>query len=409
MSRKTFVIASEARQSRLNSPIESNDLVWITSLFARNDVGRVGRFIGQCALAVTLFSITPAHADIPLGLAGPFTGPEASFGQQLRAGAGLAVADINAAGGVLAQKIVLVEGDDACDPKQAVTVANQLVAQKVSAVIGHFCSGSSIPASDVYAEENMLQITPISSSPLLTDSGKQNVFRAYGRDDEESKIAAAYLAAHFANKKIAIVDDKQTFGAALPKYTRADLNALGVTESLDDTLNPGEKDYSALVTKLKQAHIDVLYYAGLPNEAGLLVRQMRQAGMKTILMASDGIQGADFWKIGGVYAAGTLMTAPPDTTKDTQNAALVARLQQATGVIPENYTLHSYAAIQIWAQASKDAGSTDVTKMETALRTHSFDTVIGKVSFDAKGDMNSPGYVMYEWQDGVYRILPETK
>jgi branched-chain amino acid transport system substrate-binding protein len=133
--------------------------------------------------AAFAFGATAAQADMVIATAGPMTGPYASFGEQMRRGAEQAVADINAAGGVLGQKLVLEVGDDACDPKQAVAVANQMINKGVVLMAGHFCSGSSIPASNVYAEENVLQISPASTNPQLTERGLDNVFRTCGRDD----------------------------------------------------------------------------------------------------------------------------------------------------------------------------------------------------------------------------------
>jgi branched-chain amino acid transport system substrate-binding protein len=355
-----------------------------------------------------LFSLIPAlaHADTLIGLAGPFTGSNAAAGAQFRAGAKMAVADLNAAGGVLGQKIVLAEGDDACDPKQAVAVANELVGKQVKAVIGHFCSGSSIPASDVYAEENIVEISPASTNPKFTDSGKTNVFRMCGRDDQQGKIAAQYILKAFAGKKIAVVDDKSAAGEGIADVVRQTLAAAGVKPVLDDKINAGEKDYSALVTKLKQAGADLVYYGGYQNEAGLLVRQMHEQGMKTILLGSDALVTRDFWSITGADGEGTLMTFSPDPTIDPKNAGLVARFQQQ-GVWPEGYTLYTYAAFQAWAEAAEKAQSTDSAKVEAALKSGTFDTVLGPVSFDAKGDVKAPGYVVYEWHEGKYTELKD--
>jgi branched-chain amino acid transport system substrate-binding protein len=350
----------------------------------------------------------PAHADTKLGLAGPFTGPEAAFGEQMRRGTDMAAHDINAAGGVLGQQVTIVEGDDQCDPKQAVQVANNLVGKGVKAVIGHFCSGASIPASDVYADENIVMITPSATNPALTEAGKKDVFRICGRDDQQGSTAGKFLLGHFKSKKIAVVDDKQAYGQGIADVVRKTLADGGVHVAIDDKINPGEKDYSSLVTKLKQAGIDILYYGGLQNEAGLLVRQMRAQGMKTILMAGDGLATHDFWSITGAAGNGTLFTFPPDPSKDSANTALVARFMKQ-GSEPEGYTLYSYAALQAWADAVKAAGTTDSTKVEAALHNGKLPTVLGAVSFDAKGDVEAPGYIIYQWQDGAYNALPEQK
>lgn len=228
------------------------------------------------AAAVMALSAGTAHADITIATVGPMTGQYAAFGEQMKRGAEQAVADINAKGGVMGQKLNLVVGDDACDPKQAVAVANQFVNQKVKFVAGHFCSGSSIPASAIYNEEGILQISPASTNPTLTEQGFENVFRVVGRDDQQGEVAGKYLADNYKGKKIAIVHDKQAYSKGLADETKKSLNKAGVQEVLYETITPGEKDYSTLVTKLKQNGVDVLYYGGYHTEAGLIVRQMRE-------------------------------------------------------------------------------------------------------------------------------------
>jgi branched-chain amino acid transport system substrate-binding protein len=234
-------------------------------------------------------SLGSARADIAIATAGPMTGPYAVFGAQMRAGAEQAVKDINESGGVLGEKLVLRIGDDACDPRQAVAVANQLASQGVVFVAGHFCAGSSIPASDVYHEEGVLQISPASTNPQLTEAGKWNVFRTCGRDDQQGAVAGNYLADNFANQAIAIVHDKQAYSKGLADETKKQLNQRGIQEKLYDTITPGERDYSALVSKLKAAGIDILYYGGYHTEAGLIVRQMRDQGMNTKLVSGDAL------------------------------------------------------------------------------------------------------------------------
>ncbi len=363
-------------------------------------------FLRQSLLVLLLLAgmAGPALADIPLGLAGPMTGADASFGEQMRRGARMAVADINAAGGVLGQKIDLKEADDQCDPKQAVAVANQLAAQGVRGVIGHFCSGSSIPASDVYGEENILMITPGSTNPLLTESGKKNVFRVCGRDDQQGQVAGQYVASHFAGRNVAILDDKQAYSVGLTTEMRKSMNAAGLREIVDDKINPGERDYFAVLTKLKRNHVDLLYYGGYQTEAGLLVRQMRELGMNTVLMGGDGLVTRDFWTITGAGGNGTLMTFAPDPAKVPANAALVARFM-AQGSAPEGYTLYTYGAIQAWAEAVRHAGTTDAARVEAALHHDHFDTVLGRISFDGKGDVKAAGYIIYEWRDGQYEAI----
>lgn len=353
------------------------------------------------AMGALMLASNMAFADITIATVGPMTGPYASFGAQMKAGAEQAIKDINAAGGINGEKVVLEVGDDACDPKQAVAVANQLVNKGVSFVAGHFCSGSSIPASDVYEEEGVIQISPASTNPALTETGKFNVFRVCGRDDQQGQIAGEYLLENFKGKKIAIVHDKQAYSKGLADETKKTLNAGGVEEALYDTVTPGEKDYSALVTKLKNEGIDVLYYGGYHTEAGLIVRQMRSQGMDTPLISGDALVTEEYWSITGDDGEGTLMTFGPDPRKLESAKDAVATFE-AAGINPEGYTLYTYAAIQAYKDAVEAAGGTDPEAVEKALKDGEFQTVIGNLTFNDKGDIEQPAYVFYEWSKGAY-------
>ena len=356
------------------------------------------------AAALGLAGGSVAKADIVIATAGPMTGQYASFGAQMKAGAEQAVADINAAGGVLGKKLVLQIGDDACDPKQAVAVANQMVNKNVVFMAGHFCSGSSIPASKVYEEEGILQISPASTNPKLTEEGGDNVFRTCGRDDQQGQVAGEFLATKMKGKAVAIVHDKTAYGKGLADETRKAYRAAGGKDVLYEAYTAGEKDYSALVSKLKKNNVDVLYVGGYHTEAGLMVRQMRDQGMKTVLVSGDALVTEEYWAITGKAGQGTLMTFSPDPRKNPV-AAPVVKAFRAKKIEPEGYVLYTYGAIQAFAQAAEKAGSTDVDKLIKALRGNQFDTVLGKIGFDAKGDVTAPGYVFYEWKDGKYDYL----
>lgn len=353
------------------------------------------------AAVAILFSPLAARADITIGVAGPMSGSEAAFGEQFRRGAIKAVDDLNAKGGVLGQKLVLAMGDDACDPKQAVAVANEMASKKVPFVAGHFCSGSSIPASDVYAETGILQISPASTNPKFTERGLANVFRTCGRDDQQGLIAAQYMATKLKGKVIGIVHDKSAYGKGLADQTRDALGKLGVKEVIYEAITAGEKDYSALVTKLKQAKVDVLYLGGYKTEGGLIVRQMRDQGLKTVLMGGDALVTEEYWAITGAAGDGTLMSFSPDPRKNPANTELV-KYFRAQNYEPEAYTLYTYGTIQAWAQAVEKAKTTDAKKVAAVLKADKFDTALGMIGFDSKGDVAAPGYVMYIWKNGKY-------
>ena len=342
---------------------------------------------------------------IPIAVVGPVTGQYASFGAQMTNGGQMAVDDINAAGGVLGKKLDLDIGDDACDPKQAVAVANQMTGNGVALVAGHYCSGSSIPASKVYAESNMVQISPASTNPAFTDDrAGPNIYRVCGRDDQQGGIAGKYLATHFADKNIAFVHDKTAYGKGLADETKKALNEAGKQEAMYEAITAGEKDYSALVSKLKQANIDIVYFGGYHTEAGLIIRQMRDQGLNTILMGGDALITQEFWSITGPAGEGTLMTFSPDPRKNPAAAEVVKRFKDK-GIEPEGYVLYTYAALQAWKQAADKAKSVDSVEVVKALNDTEFDTVVGKFKFNEKGDPNLPPYAVYRWSNGTYEEI----
>ena len=364
----------------------------------------IGKAIGL-ACVLTWATLSSAWADIAIGVAGPMTGPNANIGEQLLKGAAKAVEDLNAKGGVLGQKVVLIQGDDACDPKQARSVAEMLADRKVAAVIGHFCSSSSNPASEVYLENGILQISPGSTNPLYTERKMPNVFRVCGRDDQQGPAAAQYIQKNFAGKAVAVVHDKSTYGKGLADEVKTSLEKLGVKTVLYEAITVNEKDYSALVTKLKSVKADLVYFGGYYTEAGLIIRQMRDQGLQAPLMGGDALVTQDLWGITGNSGQGTLMTFSPDPRKLPQNAALVKAFRDRK-YEPEAYTLYTYGAVQAWAQAAAKAQSTELGAVAKALQTGTFDTAIGTISFDAKGDVKAPGYVVYKWKDGAYDVVP---
>lgn len=360
------------------------------------------------ALAAGLSMASAAYAEITIAVAGPMTGQYASFGEQMRTGAEQAVADINAAGGVLGQQLVLEVGDDACDPKQAVAVANQMAGAGVVFMAGHFCSGSSIPASSVYAEEGIIQISPASTNPKLTDErpggADGGTYRVCGRDDQQGATAGAYLNANFAGQKVAFVHDKTAYGKGLADATKAAFEAGGGTSSMYEAYTAGEKDYTALVTKLKQEGVDALYVGGYHTEAGLMVRQMRDQGMDTVLISGDALVTDEFWAITGAAGEGTLMTFSPNPENNPDALSVVQALKDA-GKTTEGYVLYTYAAIETWSQAVQTAGSTDYDAVRAALNAGEFNSVLGGLAFDGKGDVSLPGYVFYEWSNGEYNQI----
>jgi branched-chain amino acid transport system substrate-binding protein len=361
------------------------------------------------ALGLGLVLTGSASAQIKMGVAGPMTGGSAAFGAQLRQGAEQAVADINAQGGILGQKIELFIGDDRADPREGVSTANKFVADGVKFVVGHFNSGVTIPASDVYQENGILAITPAATNPKVTERSMWNMFRVCGRDDQQGNLAGAIIGQRFKGKRIAIVHDKTTYGQGLADETRRAMAKAGLKDVLYEGVNKDDRDFTALVSKIRQARADLVFWGGLYDAGGLIVRQMRAQGLKAPLMGGDGITDDEFAAIAGPGAEGTLMTFSPDPRTNPANKAIIELFRSKRMFEPQAYTLYSYAAMQIFKQAVEKANSLDPKKVAEVMRSDMvFNTVLGDLSFDKKGDVSEytvgkvkkDRYVLYTWRKG---------
>ncbi|MBF0159402.1 MAG: branched-chain amino acid ABC transporter substrate-binding protein [Magnetococcales bacterium] len=350
----------------------------------------------------------PDDNSIRIGVAGPISGANAAFGEQLWRGAERAAQDINAAGGIHGRKIKLLKGDDACEPKQALAVANRLVdEQHVIAVIGHFCSSSTIPATTVYDDAGVLAITPASTNPAVTERNMPTIFRTCGRDDQQGLIGGDFIVRKLKARQVAVLHDKDTYGQGLADAMRARLNALGLTEVLYEGLTRGEKDFNALVTKLKGVKADAVYFGGLHSEAGPLVRQMREQGLEIPFISGDGIVSQEFVTSAGGprFVRNVFMTFGADPRLVPQGKKVVDAFRQE-GYEPEGYTLYSYASLQSIAQAIQATAAMDGRKLAEWLHKNSTDTVMGPKSWDSKGDLKVSDYVMYRWKEnGSYEQM----
>ncbi len=356
------------------------------------------------AMAVMAVGVGGARAEeITVAVVGPLTGQYAVVGEQMKRGAEMAVADINGHGGVLGKPLKLLAGDDVCDPKQARSVATEMANRGAVFVDGHYCSGSSIPASYVYADNGILQISPASTNPAFTDDaakkGWNNVFRVCGRDDAQGRVAGQFIAANYKGKAVAIIHDKSAYGKGLADETKKAMNAAGLQEVMYEAISQGDKDFSALISKMKQANVALIYLGGYHTEAGLLVRQARQQGLEAPLMSGDALVTEEFWKITGPSGEGTLMTFPPDPRNLAAARDVVAAFAKQ-GYDPEGYTLYTYAAMQVFTQAAEKAKSVKVDDLSKVLHEDKFTTVIGSLGFDEKGDVIGPDYIVYTWHDG---------
>ena len=349
-----------------------------------------------CAMGVS------ARAEILIATVGPLKGQYAALGEQLRQGVSRAVADINASGGVNGEQLVLEVADDACDPKQAMAVATQLVAKGVKFVAGHYCSGSSIAAAKIYEDAGIIMISPSSTSPKFTDDGGWNVHRVCGRDDAQGAFAGRAVAKAYAEKNIAILDDSSVYGVGLATMFKSALNSAGVTEKVRESYKAGANDYNDLIQKMLAANVDLIYLGGYAFEAGTIIRQMRDFASSAVLVGGDALLVEQFWATSGTAGEGTLVTFAPDTQKSTSARAVIEAFR-AADYNPEGYTLQAYAAVQAFAQAATATRSVDGRVLSQWLRAgNTLNTVLGPLSLDAKGDVKDASFAWYKWSEGTY-------
>jgi branched-chain amino acid transport system substrate-binding protein len=341
---------------------------------------------------------SPAFGEMRIGLAAPLSGSDAVFGAELRNGADQAAADVNAAGGVLGQKLVIVAADDRGELKQALAVANRFVAENIFFVIGHFQSSLTLAASDIYANHAILDITASASNPQITERGMSLMFRTCGRDDQQSAVAAAFLAAH-RDKRIALLHDGTAAGQKRADDLRARLAKAGIADVLYAGRNK-DMDEAKLIGRIKATTAGLVSWSGNASDAGRLVKDMRADGVTALLLGDDSLASDEFALAGGSAIDGTLMTFPPDPRRRRQAAAVV-RAFQARRIDPEVFTLYAYAAVEVLAEAAKAAGRFDPVAMAKVIHSgRPFQTVLGPLSYDAKGDVTSPDYAIYVWQRG---------
>jgi branched-chain amino acid transport system substrate-binding protein len=354
-------------------------------------------------VTAALLAISTAHAEIKIGIAGPLSGSALPVGEQQEVGANAAIRDLNDNGGVLGQEIVATSVDDACDPEQAEAAARQLVSEEVVFVVGHVCSAASIAAGPIYDKAGIVMISSASTNPKVTDAGHPNVFRVIGRDDQQGVVAGDFIADRYADENIAIIHDGQAYGLGLAEYTKKRLNERGVTEVLFEGFQPDQSDYKAIVDKLVAVKADVLYAGGYQGDLGIIIRQAKQELPNLQLIGGDSLTSSEFRFIAGDAATGTYLTFGPDLRLRPEAADVVKSIRENDAYEPEGYTLYAYAAVQTWAHAVEMAKSPAPAEVIKALKTGTFDTVLGKIGFDEKGDVTGvSAFVWYKWTADDY-------
>jgi branched-chain amino acid transport system substrate-binding protein len=356
------------------------------------------KFLKFGASVLLAGAATLASAEtVKIGLAGPVTGPVAQYGDMQMIGAKMAIEKINEAGGVNGNMLEGVVYDDACDPKQAVAVANKIVNDGIKFVVGHLCSSSTQPASDVYEDEGVLMVTAASTSPEITTRGHQMVFRTIGLDSHQGPIAGGYIADKVKPANVAVIHDKQQYGEGIATSVKETLEAKGINVVMFEGITSGDKDFSSLIAKLQKANVDFVYYGGYHPELGLILRQSAEKGLKAQFMGPEGVGNNDINAIAGEASEGLLVTLPPSFDTNPANADLVASFKAKDQDPSGAFVLTSYSAVQVMADGMAKTGGTDTDAIQKAMRSMTFNTPTGDIAFDEKGDLKEFNFVVYNW------------
>ena len=341
-----------------------------------------------------------AADTIKIGIAGPKTGPVTQYGDMQFIGAKQAIKDINAKGGIDGKLLEAKEYDDACDPKQAVAVANKVVNDGVKYVIGHLCSSSTQPASDIYEDEGVIMITPAATSPEITARGYKLIFRTIGLDSAQGPAAGNYIADHVKPKVVAVLHDKQQYGEGIATAVKETLEKKGTKVAVFEGLNAGDKDFSSIIQKLKQANVDFVYYGGYHPELGLILRQAKEKGLNAKFMGPEGVGNDSISQIAQNASEGLLVTLPKSFDADPANKAIADAIK-ADGKDPSGpFVFPAYSAVELIAKGIEAAKSQDTDKVAAAIHAGSFKTPTGTLSYDEKGDLKDFKFVVYEWHFG---------
>lgn len=341
-----------------------------------------------------------AADTIKIGIAGPKTGPVTQYGDMQFIGAKQAIKDINAAGGVDGKMLEAKEYDDACDPKQAVAIANKVVNDGVKFVIGHLCSSSTQPASDIYEDEGVIMITPAATSPEITSRGYKLIFRTIGLDNMQGPTAGKFIVEHVKPKIVAVIHDKQQYGEGIATAVKQTLDKAGIKVAMFEGINSGDKDFSSLIAKLKQANVDFVYYGGYHPELGQILRQSKEKGLNAKFMGPEGVGNDSISQIAGEASEGLLVTLPKSFDKDPTNVALTKAFQDKKQDPSGPFVYPSYSAVQVIADGITAAKSEDTDKVAAAIHAGTFKTPMGELSYDTKGDLKNFQFVVYEWHFG---------
>jgi branched-chain amino acid transport system substrate-binding protein len=370
----------------------------------------------SCALAAT-FILAGCGKDAPrpgaavvvkIGQVSPLTGPQAHLGKDNDNGARLAIEELNAQGvsiGGAKVKFELMSEDDQADPKTGTIVAQKLVDAKVAGVIGHLNSGTTIPASRIYHDAGIPQISPSATNPKYTHQGYRGAFRVMANDVQQGKVLGEYAVGKLGAKKIAIIDDRTAYGQGLADEFEKAAKATGAVIVAREYTTDKATDFRSILTNVKAKQPDLLFYGGMDSQAGPMVAQMKTLAVKARFLAGDGTQSPEFIKLAGAAADGVVASTPGlPLDKMPGGKGFTERFTAKYGQI-QIYAPYAYDAVMTLVNAMQKANSTQPAKYLPELAKISYQGVTGPIAFDEKGDLKGGPITLYVVKGGKWDTL----
>lgn len=364
------------------------------------------------ALALTLTACSKKGDTVRIGLAAVQTGTDGQFGSKMLQGSQIAIDEWNARGGVAGKKIESISRDDEGKPNQAVAVAHELVARKVIAIIGHFNSGCTLPSSTIYAQGGILQITPGSSNPQVTEQGIPTVFRTCGRDDQQGPVMAEFAYHKLGKRKVTVLHNKTTYGQGFAEEFKKRFEALGGTVTSFTGISAEELDFRANVEVIKKEGAEAIFWGGMYSQAGPLYNQMRQAGLDLAFLSGDGTYEQEFLNTVGPQARNIYLTFGSDYQSQPEAKAFLDKYRARYGQ-EGPYSIYGYESANILLQALEKIvnqsgwDSVNGALLAKTLHEGSFNTTMGTLEFDSKGDLKKVNYIIWTSQAGKFVPLKD--
>ncbi len=369
---------------------------------------RVGRglLLILAGATIGMTSMAPsARAEIPIDMIATMTGDNATSGAQLQVGAEAAVAEINAKGGVLGEKLTLTIVDDGCEARRAIGIANKVISDNVTFVLGPWCSQVALPASSILAENGTIEMV-LASIDQVTEQGFDGLFKLNGRNDRQSKLLADFVVKHHAGKRVALVADRSAYSTSLMDALRRYLKEKGgVTVVMDQSIEAGTKDFGPLISGFKNANAEAVVYIGFPTDLGLMLAQTDAAGVKIPFASTNTMASKRIWDTAGKAAIGMAFSCKLAVEQLPTAQDIVGTLK-AKGKDASGFTLYAYVGVHLLTEAITRAKSTRPEAVANELQTGTFPTAMGDLSFDEKGDLVQPIWRMCRWGEGTYAYYP---